>query len=619
MQPREQHPPTTRFLPGPFKRLRGLLREIQGLNRETRELALALRQESNAGFTTLQNAMAGLQEDTRNRHKQVIEGLRFAHDRTQWRRERLGALRSDPGYERAFQDAEPLVSVVIPTYDNHALLRERSIPSVLAQTYDRFEVIVVGDAAPEAARRAAESFCDPRISFYNLPYRGPYPENPHDRWLVAGAPAYNEAVSRASGAWIAPLDDDDAFRPQHLERLVQRACADRLELTYSRLAMHGVDGTGAEIGSFPPRLGTFGVQAALYHAGLASIFNYELADAVFGLPSDWGLCLRMMEAGVRMGMVDEVGVDYYPSRNWMLRWHAERSDHGAESSPPGHAPTVAGSTTEESRAPEWEYIADGWAKARVAAEPASHGWQVQDVAQAYLEKWPRFLAAVEGPGPVGVGHEVVAGAPVARDSIIDQNAVLAFTYALGRVAVSRTAQNGSRPAAVSVLDWGGALGHYHVLARRLLPELELEYHVREVPAVCAAGRHVQPEVTFHDSDDCLGRRYDFVLASNSLQYQEQWKDLLSALAVSAAGCLLITRVPLTSGHQSFVVLQRVGAYGYGTEILGWVFDRYELLQVANAAGALLEREFLLRPAWKIAGAPAEVTHGGFLFRQPGRT
>jgi glycosyltransferase involved in cell wall biosynthesis len=233
-------------------------------------------------------------------------------------------LRSSAEYERAYVHPQPLISVVIPTYDNYTLLRERSIPSILAQSYQNFEIVVVGDAAPEDTRQVVDGFDDPRISFHNLPYRGPYPEDPETRWLVSGVPAYNEAVRRAGGLWIAPLDDDDAFHPEHLERLLKRARDERLELVYSRLAVHFGSGRRDTLGRFPPELGEFGVQSALYHSELGSIFEYELADAAFGLASDWALCLRMMEAGVLIGMLNEVTVDYYPSRSWTPRWEGDR-------------------------------------------------------------------------------------------------------------------------------------------------------------------------------------------------------------------------------------------------------------------------------------------------------
>jgi putative methyltransferase (TIGR04325 family) len=552
----------------------------------------------------------------RAEHRHLVEVLRYVHDHAQRKRERLHQLRADPEYERAYSEPDPLVSVVIPTYDNYELLGERSIPSVLAQSYQNFEVVVVGDAAPDEARQVVEAFDDPRITFYNLPYHGPYPAAPETAWLVYGVPAYNEGGRRARGRWIAILDDDDAFRPHHLERLLERARGSHLEMTYGRMSVHFAVGGETTIGCFPPKMGEFGEQSALYHAGLREIFEHELADAAFGLPSDWALCLRMMEAGVRIGMLDEVTVDYYPSRSWTPRWEGDRYGPEPESAITS-AENGSGAAAPD-QAPEWEYVPEGWERAHKPDEGSAAGWDVEDVARAYRKKWPQFLAAVAGSGPLGINHEIPEGVPVDRYGILDQNAILAFAYAVVRAANGAAVRAGSGSSPLSVLDWGGALGHHQVLARHLLPEVELDYHCRELPAVCAAGRSVHPEVTFHDTDDCLSRRYDLILASNSLQYQQDWQRLLRRLASAADTWLFLTRVPVATGHPSFVVLQRVGAYGYATETLGWVFNRDELFRAAGEVGLELEREFLVHPPWEVAGAPAEVSHAGFLFRVSAR-
>ncbi len=357
-------------------------------------------------------------------------------------------------------------------------------------------------------------------------------------------------------------------------------------------------------------MGQFAEQAALYHVGLRQIFQRELADAAFGLPSDWAFCLRMMEAGVRIGMLDDVTVDYYPSRSWTPRWEGDR--YGPEPDSANTSAENRSGVAASDQPPEWEYVPEGWERAREMDERGAAGWDVEDVARAYRERWPQFLEAVGGSGPLGVNHEVPEGVPVGRHGLLDQNAILAFAYAVGRAANGSVA--GSRAAALSVLDWGGALGHHQVLARRLLPEIDLDYHCRELPAVCAAGRAVHPEVTFHDADDCLSRRYDLIVASNSLQYRQDWKRLLQQLAGAADVWLFLTRVPVVTRHPSFVVRQRVGAYGYGTETLGWVFNRDELLRAGGEAGLELEREFLVHPPWEVTGAPEEVGHAGFLFR-----
>ena len=123
---------------------------------------------------------------------------------------------------------------------------------------------------------------------------------------------------------------------------------------------------------------------ALYHAALGSIFPLELTDALYGIPSDWGMFRRMLAAGVRMGMVERIVVDGYPSTLW---------------TPRGDGPGP----------PEWEHVPEGWARARDPAQACSRGWDVEAVAEAYARRWPAFLAALAGSGPLGVGHEVPAG------------------------------------------------------------------------------------------------------------------------------------------------------------------------------------------------------------------
>jgi putative methyltransferase (TIGR04325 family) len=256
-------------------------------------------------------------------------------------------------------------------------------------------------------------------------------------------------------------------------------------------------------------------------------------------------------------------------------------------------------------APEWEFLSEGWNDADDPAE-AGRGWMAKEVADSYREKWPRFLAAVEGPGPLGVNHEVLSGAPIGREDPLAQNTVLAFAYAFARAS-----RDSSK---ISVLDWGGALGHYYVLARRLFSDVELDYHCREAPAVCAEGRRVLPEATFHESDACLDRTYDLVLSSGSLQYAEEWQDFVGKLATAARDWVYITRIPMARLHPSFVVLQRAYAYGYATEYRGWVFNHDEFVGAAERAGLRLEREFVLGASMPIEGAPDTAQSGGFLFR-----
>jgi glycosyltransferase involved in cell wall biosynthesis len=261
----------------------------------------------------LERRLAGLDEHLRAELTRIGEMLQLVYDDEPGNRRRLAALRTAPDYADPFEADEPLVSVPIATYDAHELLRTRALPSVLGQTYSNIEVVVVGDAAPPETARVVAEFGDPRVVFRNLTVRGPYPADERALWHVAGVPPRNAAVRMSRGLWIAPLDDDDEFRPDHIERLLERARETRSEVCYGRLHCVMRDGSAFDLGTAPPSYGHFGWQAAIFHGGLR-FFEMELADGLFGSPADWSLCRRMLRAGVSFSMLDAIVVDHHESK-----------------------------------------------------------------------------------------------------------------------------------------------------------------------------------------------------------------------------------------------------------------------------------------------------------------
>lgn len=308
------------YLPPPLSGLRDRLRSIAGAIGETRESVIETERSLNGQLNSLRHQLQELQRSQDLTNKRIIEMLRAVAADEPRQRSLLYALRRSDGYDSAFSEPEPLISVILPTYDRPALLRDRAIPSVLAQTYHNFELVVVGDAAAGKPIQAVlESFNDSRISFFNLPYRGPYPDEPRDLWHTAGIPPFNEGMRRARGSWIATVNDDDALRPDHLRLLLARARQDRLEVAYGDVDVHRPDGSSVRVGGFPPAQGRFTLQGTLFHAGLAPIFPAELTDALFALPWDWSLGLRMTRVGVWIGWLDAIVADGYPSALWEER------------------------------------------------------------------------------------------------------------------------------------------------------------------------------------------------------------------------------------------------------------------------------------------------------------
>ncbi len=102
----------------------------------------------------------------------------------------------------------PTVSVVIPTY-NRAHLVGRAIQSVLNQTYQDFELIVVDDGSTDNTKKGIKSFKDHRICYIR------YRENRR------ASAARNVGIRIAKGDFISFLDDDDEYLPNFLEELIQ--------------------------------------------------------------------------------------------------------------------------------------------------------------------------------------------------------------------------------------------------------------------------------------------------------------------------------------------------------------------------------------------------------------
>ena len=229
-------------------------------------------------------------------------------------RRRLERARSGPSYEEPFTAPDPLVTVCIPTFDRIELLVERSLPSVLAQTHANLEVLVVGDAAPPAVEQAVAALGDPRVRYENLTHRVGHTDA-HGHWLAGSSQARNLGYARARGLWIADFDDDDELRPTAIERVLAMARKRRLEVVYGRHRTLMPDGSEREIGVFPPQLAQYAAQGGLVHRDLR-FFAREHVAAAYGEPADWERLSRMLRAGVRIGMLDEIVADLYPGQAW---------------------------------------------------------------------------------------------------------------------------------------------------------------------------------------------------------------------------------------------------------------------------------------------------------------
>ncbi|AVH49942.1 glycosyltransferase family 2 protein [Acinetobacter sp. SWBY1] len=98
-----------------------------------------------------------------------------------------------------------MFSVVIPLYNKEKYIG-RAVESVLAQTYQDFELIVVDDGSTDASVSQINSIFDPRLRIIQQKNQGE-------------GPARNAGIQVANREWIAFLDADDAWLPDHLDEL----------------------------------------------------------------------------------------------------------------------------------------------------------------------------------------------------------------------------------------------------------------------------------------------------------------------------------------------------------------------------------------------------------------
>ena len=143
------------------------------------------------------------------------------------------------------------ISIIIPLYNKeHFVLG--TIKSVIAQTFQDWEAIIINDGSTDDSATIARSVKDPRIRFYEQENQG----------LSA---TRNRAIHMANGEYIALLDADDTWDPDYLATMV------RLTEDYPGHAIYATGQKNRPITTLPP--------------GVSVIDNYLKYDEVYWVGS----------------------------------------------------------------------------------------------------------------------------------------------------------------------------------------------------------------------------------------------------------------------------------------------------------------------------------------------
>lgn len=203
-------------------------------------------------------------------------------------------------------DSTPLVSIITATYNRSNVLAY-ALESVRRQTLEDWEHLVIGDACTDDTEQVAQSFNDSRIRFVNLKKNCGEQSGPN-----------NEGCRLSRGRFIAFLNHDDLWLPDHLEIALQALERKKADLIFTLLEAVNPDG-GLDLGG---GWGENDLYDPFYHIPASSwVFRRELIEAVgpwkfykkcFNIPSqDW--LFRAWKAGKNIRLEPELTVVAFQS------------------------------------------------------------------------------------------------------------------------------------------------------------------------------------------------------------------------------------------------------------------------------------------------------------------
>lgn len=201
---------------------------------------------------------------------------------------------------------KPLISIVIPTY-NHANFLKAAIESVIAQTYQNWQAIIVNNFSEDDTIQIINNFKDDRIKLINF----------HNDGVIAAS--RNEGIRHSIGEYVAFLDSDDIWKPKKLAKCVAELNAGRDVVCHGEL-WTGI-GTKQRVVMYgPPSRATY--SKLLYHGNCistsATIVRRSILVQLSGFDErpefitaeDYDLWMRIAEITTKIAFVAEVLGEY---------------------------------------------------------------------------------------------------------------------------------------------------------------------------------------------------------------------------------------------------------------------------------------------------------------------
>lgn len=216
-----------------------------------------------------------------------------------------------------------LVSIIMPTWECAEFISD-SIKSVLAQTYQDWELLIQDDCSTDGTKRVVEQYSQ-------VDFRIKYERNQKNS---GAAITRNNALCRAKGRWIAFLDSDDLWYPKKLEHQIKFMVENGYHFSYTSYEEMSEmsKSTGVKV-SGPKHIAKFGMYSFCWPGCLTVMYEREqvglLQIADIKKNNDYAMWLRVIQkadcymldeclARYRRGRVGSVSTNGYAT---MIRWH----------------------------------------------------------------------------------------------------------------------------------------------------------------------------------------------------------------------------------------------------------------------------------------------------------
>lgn len=186
-----------------------------------------------------------------------------------------------------------MVSVIIPTYMRNLAFLRRSVDSVINQTYNNIEIVVVDDSPEDYEERALIADYIQSVKFDGSIL---YIQNEKS---VGGSIARNNGIFAAHGEYITFLDDDDEYMPDKIKNQVEFMIENDCDLSFSNMILYNSAGKVVDYRD---------------HKGISDFSNetllkYHLTKNLSGTPTFMFKTEKLREIG---GFTDvKMGQDFY--------------------------------------------------------------------------------------------------------------------------------------------------------------------------------------------------------------------------------------------------------------------------------------------------------------------